>query len=218
MIIKKIFKKGEKMSTLLKTFSAVLALCGALSCFAAPAASAPKAVPGAALYIYQWTDAMRPTADADPVAVIVDTTDAFSQNNVNKNAETAKFWKQHRFMVWQGYVSIPANGNYTWSLSFDKSGAYHSSATNVIVQINKKDFLGISKIAKKRKENDVRSLTLAQGDYEITVIMRAPNSYHEGYPFTLKMWNSDGIRMTQDDFGKTFTIKISVYADNRKER
>ena len=152
------------------------------------AQNAPVAAPGAALYVYTHTDSSAPLPDADPIVAVVDNSDQFSKLNVKKNDETKKFHNQPVFLVWNGYVEIPAKGKYTFALSFDHSGTSGWCHDNVIVKIGTKNILNISKTSKKLKENDSRTLSLEKGDYEFTIIFKLAEDYQRS-PFSLKMWN-----------------------------
>ena len=147
------------------------------------AAEAVKAVPGAALFVYNYAETAKPAPDADPIAVVVDTAEQFTQNNLHKNKETAKFYRQRVFLVWSGFISIPKKGAYVFSLTYnDNSNNDHSS---VIFQMSNRDFLAIiGPWNKTPKLNDSRSLLLDKGNYEIKLICRAPHSPS----FSLKMW------------------------------
>ena len=167
------------MSNLLKTFAVIFATAG-IMCMAS-ANDAPKAVPGAEMYVYSITDLKKPTSDADPLAVVVDKSEDFSKGNLRRNSETSKFRNQSVFIVWKGYIAIPQRGVYTFALSYnDPCRSYD----DVFFQINGKDFLDIC-LLPKSKYNDSRSLLLDKGHYEIKIINRCPNSHD----FSIKMWN-----------------------------
>ena len=167
-----------------KSVFLTLVLTGAA--FVIGAAEEVKAVPGAALYVYRiTTDADRPEANADPITVVVDKSNGFGYGNLRKDPETNKLFNQDVFMVWKGYIQIPAPGIYTFSASFLSSGGRWGNI--VVFQLNGKDFLSIHHL-NKVKLNDSRSVSLAKGSYEITVIYKAKGLCHD---FTLKYWRKD---------------------------
>ena len=142
-----------------------------------------KPAPGAALYIYNISDAAKPASDAEPISVTVDSSTQFSKANLSKNGETRKFVNQDLFLVWTGYISITQKGIYTFSMSYETKNPYR--APSVIFQINGKDFLGIMQKSQKTKLNDSLALSLDKGDYEIKLICRATGAHD----FSVKMWN-----------------------------
>ena len=167
------------MSNLLKTFAVIFATAG-IMCMAS-ANDAPKAVPGAEMYVYSITDLKKPTPDADPLAVVVDKSEGFAKANLRRNSETAKFLHQNIFIVWKGYIAIPQKGMYTFAMSYDAPSHYYNN--NVFFQINGKDFLDIA--SRHQKYNDSRSLLLDKGHYEIKII----NRIEHDFSFSIKMWN-----------------------------
>ena len=159
--------------------------CGVFPAFAQETS---KTVPGSVLYIYSYTNMLRPAPDTDPITVVVDSGNKFEKSLLQNNKETSKFAVQSVFLVWNGYITIPAKGIYTFSASFI-DGTHYTSENNVIIQISKKDILNISKIHKNFKNNDSKSVILEKGSYEISVINKSPGSYHHSKDFVLKMWN-----------------------------
>ena len=138
------------MSNYLKTLVAVCTVvCGT---YLVSAQEALKAAPGAALYIYNLSDSVKPAPEAEPISVIVDSSAQFSQGNLRKNNETLKFLNQQLFLVWTGYISITKKGIYTFSMSYNKQHSWNNPS--VVFQINDKDFLRIVQSRKETKLND----------------------------------------------------------------
>ena len=167
-------------------FSKMLAVSIAMVLFSGVvlAQEAVKAVPGAALLVYSICETVRPLPDAEPITAIVDNSTDFSKRNLSKNAETKKFVDQKLFLVWKGYIAIPKAGRYTFSMSYNVAV---KNLNNTILQINGRDFLGISQLKDPLKFNDSKSLLLGKGDYEITIIHR---SSHYGGDFSIRMWQT----------------------------
>ena len=175
------FYKAALLSVALMGVASVIGAAeAAKTAGTAKAAETVKAVPGAAVYIYNWADAARPDAEADPLTVIVDKSEDFWHQNptLKNNEETKKFVGAKHFIVWKGYIHIPAPGTYTFSSSVG------ASDVNVIIQLNGKDFLCCDR-GWNNKLHASRSVQLSKGDYELTAIMK---SFGHGY-FELKMWD-----------------------------
>ncbi len=146
------------------------------------AQDAVKAVPGAMLMVYNEV----PNPDIDPIAVIVDKATSFHKNNLLSDSETKKLANQGVYMMWKGYIHIPAPGKYTFALSYNADASPYSRDETVLY-VNGKAFLGLSmRSGDKQKWNHSGSLTLDKGDYEISILHKAIDHAHS---FSLKMWN-----------------------------
>lgn len=168
-----------------RSFKTMLALAVMGAAFVLGADEAVKAAPGAVLSVYSLTDALRPDPDADPITVIVDRGDWFSYGNLSKNSETEKLNGQKLVLVWKGYIEIPAQGVYTFSASYVRTA---DCPENTFIQLNGKDFLNLyQRIKNDTRLNAVKSVRLAKGHYELTVISWMPVYY--AADFTLKMWD-----------------------------
>lgn len=146
------------------------------------AQDAQVAASGAELSLYHLTGAVRPSTDIKPLITIVDKANSFSKNNLRRNKETKSFQRQNVFMVWNGYISVPQTGNYTFSMFYSSLRPAYHKLRNTIFQISNKDLIVISD--KQTSQN--RSLALEKGDYKITII-------HKGLPradFSLEMFDN----------------------------
>lgn len=147
------------------------------------AQEAVKARPGAMLMVYDDV----PNPDLDPIAVIVDKATGFEKGNLRQNSDTEKLVGQGVYMLWKGYIHIPAPGKYTFVLSYDRPSRGEGFET--VLYVNSKAFLSLSMFGgDKQRWNHSGSLTLDKGDYEISILHKALNggSYSS---FSLKMWN-----------------------------
>ena len=162
----------------------MLVLAAMSAAFVLGAAETVNAAPGATLYVYNSTNEFRPAPDAEPITVIVDKGNGFSYGNLVKNAETKNLNGQRLFLVWKGYIQIPAAGVYTFSASF---AGRNNSSHNVFILLNNKDFLNIYQNVKGvSMHNASKSVSLVKGHYELMFVYKA----QLGCPnVTLKMWN-----------------------------
>lgn len=174
-------EKVGKMKKITKLMAALLVMTGFS---AATAAETLKLAPGAALLVYNVKDSKetRPAADADPVAAVVDKEKMFWKHNVGNNQETRKFGSQSVWVVWKGYIAIPAKGMYTFSIAFDN---FNDQSRMVLFQLNGQDFMAIPVRRDKNKlqQSDSRSVMLEKGNYEVTFVCFGSD------PFSVRMWN-----------------------------
>ena len=142
---------------------------------------------GAILEIYSASlQKVRPGAEEEPIAVVVDKGNQFCHDNITRNSEVAKYRRQYLFKVWKGYVTIPADGTYVISLSYNYYGLNNS---NTILEISQKPIMFISQVRRRGGESNLtatQSIRLSQGSYEFKIIHR---SGFRNDTFTLKIWN-----------------------------
>ena len=159
------------------------------------------AKPGAILELYSATlQKVRPDVEAEPIAVVVDKGAQFCHDNVTLNNEVAKYRQQYLFKIWKGYVTIPADGTYVISLSYnyyDKWGTRGPNNSNTILEISGKPIMFISQSRRSAGAmleghgggsnlNATKSMRLQKGSYEFKIIHR---SGFRNDIFTLKLWN-----------------------------
>ena len=151
------------------------------------------AKPGAILELYNATrKKVEPDIDAEPIAVVVDRGNQFCHDNITLNKEVAKYRGQYLFKVWKGYVTVPADGNYVISLSYnhyDKWGTMGPNDSNTILAISGKKIMYITQIITRTGGfhlNATKSMKLSKGSYEFKIIHR---SGFKNDIFTLKLWD-----------------------------
>ena len=166
----------------------LLLLCGI--CFA-DEEKFVVAKPGATLELY--TASLRKVRpDTAPIAVVVDFGKQFCHDNITLIKEVAKYRQQLLFKVWKGYVTIPADGDYVVSMSYnryDKWGTMGPNTSNTILEIGGKTIMYITQLPQKGAPPQIAAtegLRLSEGSYEFKIIHR---SGFKNDIFTLKMWN-----------------------------
>ena len=181
-----------------KIFTTFLLLLCSI-CFANEQKALAKS--GAILEIYSASlQKVRPEAEEEPIAVVVDKGNQFCHDNITLNSEVAKYREQYLFKVWKGYVTIPADGTYVISLSYnyyDKWGTRGPNNSNTILEISEKPIMFISQVRRsagamlegRNASNHLaatRSVKFSKGSYEFKIIHR---SGYKNDIFTLRLWN-----------------------------
>lgn len=158
------------MGTLKKMLFAALA---AMSLIGIIDAQEKKVDKGAIALVYDRAqDETTLSADADPVAAMIDTGERFLADNLEKSEDTKAYTDANIFVAWKGYIKINADGAYTFSVI---DGAEKSC--NTMVRIAGKEIINLvkNKETKGRRNRGnaymaSNSVQLQAGYYEIMIV------------------------------------------------
>ena len=168
----------------MKYSGTIFAICAIF--LSASSFAAETAVPGAMLFIYNMQKGTLPPPNADPVEVTADTGKTFSRDVLAAGAETRRLLREKLFMVWKGYISVPEDGEYTLSMSYNTRSIGHDDHATLFV-----DGKSVLEIASGRNFRiaDARSLPLSRGAHEIAIVYRTHPLPFRGVCVSLAMWN-----------------------------
>lgn len=175
------------MKKMLAVLFVVCLACGIGKAQESTGGEAKTLAPGAIMTIYSITENGMPAPGADPLEVVLDSSEGFSRNNLKKYKDTEAHYRACNIIAWEGYLNIPADGEYVFSgKSFD--------GNKVNFYINEKKVLFFSSSLRDDSSFTAsKSLRMKQGDYKVQLYLASPQRNHYEYSmsssFTLQFWS-----------------------------
>ena len=179
-------QKEKKMRFPKTVFIALTILVGAVLC-AAPAKKI-RIAPGALCYAWNKNTLNKP--DTVPAGGFVDESTHFTGRNIYKCQELINI-KSAAFIMWEGYLRVPKNGNYRFTLSIYANN-WDSNKLATKIFLNNKQL--IHRAADSDKTVTAQA-SLKKGFVKIRLYVNPTDSVGPA-GFTLKFAPATGMKMT----------------------
>jgi hypothetical protein len=176
-------RRKLKMS-IKKSIAVFLAVMMGVALYAAP--KKIRITPGA--LCYAWTQNTINKPDSVPVGGFVDEGTEFAPKNIHRCQELKNI-RSGAFIMWEGYLGVPQNGDYRFTMTMNDSGNWTES-TFVKIFVNNKLLIYKS----KRHQNTLTAQTvLRKGFVKLRIYMNLSSNFAEG--ITLKFAPAKAMQM-----------------------